>query len=328
MTIDKELTMKIHRLIIQTLFLLGLWLCMGPQAQAQTSTVTYIYTDQQGTPLAEADVNGNITATFDYAPYGSQALGTAPNGPGYTGHVNDPESGLVYMQARYYDPATGRFLSVDPVGPAAGNAFNFSRYAYGSNNPIKNIDPDGRESACVTMESGCGGDNPAAKAAVQSIGNALIGVLDSAANKWNDTFHSGTPEGGQITPDNNSTAYGMMAGNVAISVAGTLATDGEKPPEVPEMMSPKSLLPTEKAGSGAVSRLANDMKANGYNSDHPISVATINGKSVILDGNHRAAAAVKAGIQSVPVVRSPLSQAASNAAWSDAMNTYQDSGKH
>jgi len=111
---------------------------------AHANTVTYIYTDPQGTPLAEADANGNITATFDYAPYGSQALGTPPNGPGYTGHVNDPDTGLVYMQARYYDPATGRFLSVDPQQPIAGNTFSFARYAYGNNNPIRNIDPNGK----------------------------------------------------------------------------------------------------------------------------------------------------------------------------------------
>jgi hypothetical protein len=37
---------------------------------ALAGTVTYVYTDPQGTPLAEADANGNITATFDYRPYG------------------------------------------------------------------------------------------------------------------------------------------------------------------------------------------------------------------------------------------------------------------
>ncbi|HWX67640.1 MAG TPA: RHS repeat-associated core domain-containing protein [Rhodanobacter sp.] len=110
--------------------------------------VTYVYTDPQGTPLAEADAHGNITATYDYAPHGSQALGTPPNGPGYTGHVNDPDTGLVYMQARYYDPSTGRFLSVDPVRPSVGNSFNFNRYAYANNNPIVNIDPNGKSVTC------------------------------------------------------------------------------------------------------------------------------------------------------------------------------------
>ena len=113
-------------------------------AYASTGTVTYVYTDPQGTPLAEADASGNITATYDYAPYGSQALGAPPSGPGYTGHVNDPESGLVYMQARYYDPVVGRFLSVDPVGPGAGDVFTFNRFAYVDNNPIVRSDPTGR----------------------------------------------------------------------------------------------------------------------------------------------------------------------------------------
>jgi uncharacterized protein RhaS with RHS repeats len=62
----------------------------------------------------------------------------------------------LYMQARYYDPAVGRFLSVDPVGPAAGNAYNFNRYDYANNNPIVNIDPDGRCSWCAVTAGAVG----------------------------------------------------------------------------------------------------------------------------------------------------------------------------
>ncbi len=130
---------------------------VGVSAVTQAGTVTYVYTDAQGTPLAKADANGNIIATFDYAPYGAQALGTPPSGPGYTGHVNDPDTGLVYMQARYYDPATGRFLSVDPVGPSPGNTFNFNRYGYANNNPINHTDPDGRQSVGEMINSGAAG---------------------------------------------------------------------------------------------------------------------------------------------------------------------------
>ena len=131
---------------IGSAFIAGIVLMLAvSNASAQaTGKVTYIYTDPQGTPLAEADTQGNITATFDYTPYGSQAMGTAPSGPGYTGHVNDPDTGLVYMQARYYDPVTAHFLSVDPMTPSAGNTFNFNRYAYVNDNPINHIDPDGR----------------------------------------------------------------------------------------------------------------------------------------------------------------------------------------
>jgi RHS repeat-associated protein len=116
----------------------------GAYAQS-TGTVTYVYTDPQGTPLAEADASGNITATFDYTPYGTTALGSSPNGPGYTGHVNDPETNLVYMQARYYDPATGHFLSVDSVLPRAGDSFKFNRYVYTNDNPTGMTDPDGKD---------------------------------------------------------------------------------------------------------------------------------------------------------------------------------------
>jgi RHS repeat-associated protein len=146
----KQSNVKLRRALLR-------WLALGllfasTHALAQTGgTVTYVYTDPQGTPLAETDASGNITATFDYTPYGTYAPngtstpGPNPNGPGYTGHVNDPETNLVYMQARYYDPATGHFLSVDPVAPTSGNTPSFNRYAYANNNPILNVDPNGRE---------------------------------------------------------------------------------------------------------------------------------------------------------------------------------------
>lgn len=121
----------------------GLWLAVYLTAQA--GSVTYIYSDPQGTPLAEADGAGNITATFDYAPYGVEAMGSSPQGPGYTGHVKDPDTGLIYMQARYFDPLTGRFASVDPEKVEAGEIFSSNRFAYAHDNPIRYVDPDGRK---------------------------------------------------------------------------------------------------------------------------------------------------------------------------------------
>ena len=108
-------------------------------------TVTYIYTDPQGTPLAETDANGNVTSAFDYKAFGAPAMGSPQSGPGFTGHVADADSALLYMQARYYDAMTGRFLSSDPIAPADGNLGSFNRFAYADNNPILNIDPTGME---------------------------------------------------------------------------------------------------------------------------------------------------------------------------------------
>jgi RHS repeat-associated protein len=179
MTIEKGHTMKISQCVIRSLCLLGLWLGLGLQVHAQTDTVTYIYTDPQGTPLVKADASGNVIARYDYTPYGNSvaSLGSPPNGPGYTGHVNDPETGWVYMQARYYDPRA-HFLSPDPVGPTPGNVFSFNRYAYANNNPIRNTDPDGRQSVGEMIDSGAEGCGPASCAgwAVLSAAWTLTGA--------------------------------------------------------------------------------------------------------------------------------------------------------
>jgi RHS repeat-associated protein len=107
--------------------------------------VTYYYTDQQGTVLATADAVGNVLSSADYRPYGAIARGTPAEGPGYAGHVEDTDSGLVYMQARYYDPSVGRFISVDPTAAEAGMPTEFGRFTYTANDPVGRADPNGKQ---------------------------------------------------------------------------------------------------------------------------------------------------------------------------------------
>lgn len=109
-----------------------------------SDVVTYIHTDALGSPVARSDAAGNIISRTRYEPYGGTAGGVTPT-IGFTGHVNDADTGLVYMQQRYYDPVAGRFLSVDPVTTDANTGNSFNRFAYGRNNPYKYVDPDGRE---------------------------------------------------------------------------------------------------------------------------------------------------------------------------------------
>ena len=80
-----------------------------------------------------------------YEAYGNTAAGAVPNGIGFTGHLNDPDTGLVYMQQRYYDPTAARFMSLDPVVTDANTGRSFGRYHYANNNPFKFVDPDGRD---------------------------------------------------------------------------------------------------------------------------------------------------------------------------------------
>jgi RHS repeat-associated protein len=106
-------------------------------------TLTYLHTDALGSVVAKSDVDGEIQQRYRYTPYGEDFGGTL-NGLGYTGHDMDQETGLTYMQQRYYDPVIGRFLAIDPVAADGDTGGNFNRYWYARNNPYRNIDPDGR----------------------------------------------------------------------------------------------------------------------------------------------------------------------------------------
>jgi RHS repeat-associated protein len=114
--------------------------------------VTYIHTDGLGSPVARTNEKGELISRTRYEPYGATAGGATP-GIGFTGHVNDPETGLTYMQQRYYDPLAGRFMSVDPVLTDNNTGASFNRYVYANNSPYRYIDPDGRDSEspyCLT----------------------------------------------------------------------------------------------------------------------------------------------------------------------------------
>ncbi|MFA1261952.1 RHS repeat-associated core domain-containing protein [Xanthomonas axonopodis pv. fascicularis] len=118
----------------------------------------YIHTDALGSPVAVTNASGQVVERTFYEPYGAQVDGTPDDGPGFTGHVEDAATGLIYMQQRYYDPMIGRFLSVDPVGVDSGTSANFSRYWYANNNPYKFFDPDGRLGCTGThIQSVCDG---------------------------------------------------------------------------------------------------------------------------------------------------------------------------
>ena len=64
-------------------------------------------------------------------------------GRGFTGHEHLSWCGLINMNARLYDPLTGRFLSPDPYVQAPDFTQNFNRYSYVLNNPLKYTDESG-----------------------------------------------------------------------------------------------------------------------------------------------------------------------------------------
>jgi RHS repeat-associated protein len=88
----------------------------------------------------DVEDTGTVLGTKSFDPYGNvlAATGTPGTPFGYTGEYTDP-TGLIYLRARYYDPATGQFLTADPLIDETR-----APYAYGGGDPINVLDPSGR----------------------------------------------------------------------------------------------------------------------------------------------------------------------------------------
>jgi len=117
------------------------------------SQTKYQHTDALGSPVAATNEAGTVIERNDYEPYGAIIGKPNRSGIGYTGHVMDGDTGLTYMQQRYYDQSTGRFLSIDPVTANSANGSNFNRYKYAANNPYRFTDPDGRAESPAWMRA-------------------------------------------------------------------------------------------------------------------------------------------------------------------------------
>ena len=95
--------------------------------------------DQVGSTLLLLGTNGAVAGGYSYTPYGvATHTGTATTPLEFTGAYADPVTGLIYMNARYYDPATAEFLTVDPMVNVTHTA-----YSYVDDSPLNASDPSG-----------------------------------------------------------------------------------------------------------------------------------------------------------------------------------------
>jgi RHS repeat-associated protein len=104
--------------------------------------VSWYGTDLQGSVRLVFDNSGIIIGSQDYTGFGSllASSGSGLDRYGYTGREWDNTLSLQYSRARIYDPATGRFLSADPLGFSAGDG---NLYRYVANSPTNASDPSG-----------------------------------------------------------------------------------------------------------------------------------------------------------------------------------------
>jgi len=114
----------------------------------------YYLSDHLGSTNYLADSEGRVVHHSEYLPFGApfvqQGMDTA-TGFRFTGVERDGSTGLDYFGARYYDPETAHWLSVDPL---AADYAGDNPYAYTFNNPVVYIDPDGREGVEAPLVGG------------------------------------------------------------------------------------------------------------------------------------------------------------------------------
>jgi RHS repeat-associated protein len=114
-------------------------------AEYRESAWQYPLGDSLGSVRQVVDAAGDVTYAAGYTPFGEVLwhAGEATTAWGFTGEWQDPNVGMIYLRARWYAPAVGRFTRQDPwrgnvQQPATGNP-----YVYGLNNPLTCTDPTG-----------------------------------------------------------------------------------------------------------------------------------------------------------------------------------------
>ncbi|MCP4525482.1 MAG: RHS repeat-associated core domain-containing protein [Aestuariibacter sp.] len=148
------------------------------------SEVYYLHGDHLGSTSLSTDENGGMVARQLYHPYGTTRYseGTLATDFGFTGQRKDSSTGLVFMHARYYHPALGRFVSADTIVPGTGSQGR-NRYMYVEGNPVQYTDPSGHNGV------------PWWAGAMAAAAESLHSIADPARNPRTAAFHNSFWEG-------------------------------------------------------------------------------------------------------------------------------------
>ena len=222
---------------------------------AQTATKTNVlvhHYDYRGSTVAMTDGGGNVTDRVAYSPYGGITSRTGTNDTPflYNGSygVQTDANGLLYMRARYYNPAICRFVNPDPLEFLGG--LNF--YTFAKGNSISKIDPSGKitviDSAIAAVAGFTSGyislwvsdvfshqRHTAQQYLASGLGGATTGLI--LANSFNPVLAAsegnlvqqginnafGMSQGRQIQYNGRDFALSTLLGGIQVKIAGVNA---------------------------------------------------------------------------------------------------------
>ena len=164
---------------------------LGTFARPARAQVTeYYHLDGIGSVRAVTNSSGQVTERHDYLPFGEECTvgacaGNPQVGAGqakkFTGKERDTETSLDYFGARYLGSTLARFTTVDPVldsRTAPADPQRWNRYAYGRDNPLRYVDPDGKDVVLIARNDAGGGVTNFGHTAVRVVGQGYDVTYD------------------------------------------------------------------------------------------------------------------------------------------------------
>ena len=216
----------------------------------------YIY-NVQGDVIALADAStGKLVVTYTYDAWGKlvELKDTTANSVGtqnpfrYRGYYYDTETSLYYLNSRYYDPDTGRFINADSQLNPKDGVLGCNLFAYCGNNPIINHDPNGHFFFGALIGGIIGG-------AAGALSASLKGKSIKAG------FLTGAVSGAAIGLVCDVVATGGMSAAVGVALCGVISATGNVVNQYANYRKEKnSNSNTEKAKDKANAKSASECK--------------------------------------------------------------------
>jgi len=165
-------------------------------ASVTASTTSYFHADHLGSTRVVTNQDGVPIEKITYRPFGEALTDSAAGASKhkFTGQEFDPEIGLYFYNARYYNPSLGRFVSGDTVVSSPFLSQTLNRYSYVGNNPINRIDPTGHEFLSIVSFIGaaiCGGSVVCGVVAAAVAVVAIAATIDAKSKGYGSPLDKG-----------------------------------------------------------------------------------------------------------------------------------------
>ena len=194
----------------------------SPLGTSKGSDYEYYLNDERMTPLHIFRGN-EILSSYEYDSFGviRESKGNLSSIHGFTGHRMDYATGLIHADAREYDPANGRFISMDLMPAAIAVPLTFNLYSYCGGDPVNFTDPSGLIAAWLAGGIVGAVANVAVKAAGDVVKSVTTGKIQ--VSSWQDyvgTATGGFVQGSTFVAVGVATGGNITAANMAASAAG------------------------------------------------------------------------------------------------------------